>query len=88
MILLLSHFQIPVILYFQLVAKQVNSVETTKKFLQISHFLLNSFIEHSFCLAVVGNNDGDKISLKFLFLLYVTLTVFCKKNFKHLLIAV
>ena len=45
------------------------SGETSKKFLQMSHFLLHSFIEHLFCLVVQGNNDGDKISLRLLFLL-------------------
>ena len=61
------------ILYFRLVAKQVKLGETTKKFLQVSHFFLYFSIKHSFCLVVVRNNHGDKISLKFLFLLYVTL---------------
>ena len=66
---LLTHFKIPLISYFRLVAKQVKSGETTKKFLQMSHFLLHSFIEHSLCLVVLGNNNGDKISLRFLFFL-------------------
>ena len=46
------------------------SGETSKKFLQMSYFLLHYFIEHSFCLVVQGNNDGDKISLRLLFLLW------------------
>ena len=41
------------VLYFRLVAKQVNSGETTKKLLQMSHFLLHSFIKHSFFLVVL-----------------------------------
>ena len=45
----------------------------------MSHFLLHSFIEHLFCSAVLGNNNGDKISLRFLFLLYVTLKYFVEK---------
>ena len=32
-----------------------------------------------FCLVVLENNDGDKISSRFLFLLYVTLMVFSGK---------
>ena len=66
-------------LYFCLVAKQGKSGETTKKFLQNLHLLLYSSIEHSVCLVVLGSNDGDKIYLKFLFLLYVALAVFCGK---------
>ena len=45
----------------------------------MSHFLLHSYREHSFCSAVLGNNDGDNISLRFLFLLYVALIVLCGK---------
>ena len=45
-------FQNPFILYFRLVAKQVKSGETTKKLLQIPHFLLHLSIEHSLCLFV------------------------------------
>ena len=63
----------------------VTSVETTKKFLQMSRFLLHSSIEHSFCLVVLGNNDGDKSFVKFLFLLYETLL---GKNIMHLLVTV
>ena len=66
---LLTDFKIPLISYFRLVAKQVKSGETTKRFLRMSHFLLHSFIEHSLCLVVLGNNNGDKISLRFLFFL-------------------
>ena len=62
-----------------MIAKQVKLGETTQKFLQMSHFLLHSFIEHSFCLVVLGNIDGDKISHRFLFLLYVTFLVLCGK---------
>ena len=71
--------QIPLVLYFRLVAKQVKSGKTTKTFLQMSRFLLHSFIEHSLCLVVLENNDVDKISLRSLFLFYVTLMVFCGK---------
>ena len=31
------HFKMPLTLYFRLVAKQVNSVEATKKLVQVSH---------------------------------------------------
>ena len=79
MTFLLSHFKIPIIFYFCLVAKQVKSEKITKMFLQMSHFLFNFSIEHSFCLAILRNNDGNKTSLKFSFLLYVTLMVFCRK---------
>ena len=61
---LLSHFEIPLKVYFRLVEKQVKSGETTKTFFKMSHFLLHSFIEHSFCLADLGNNDNDKVSLR------------------------
>ena len=71
--------QNPFILYFRLVTKHVKSGETTKRLLQMSHFLLHLSIEHLLCLVVLGNNDGEKFSLKFLFLLYVTLMVFCGK---------
>ena len=71
--------QIPLVLYFHLVAKQVKSGKATKTFLQMSRFLLHSFIEHSLCSVVLENNDVDKISLTFLFLFYVTLMVFCGK---------
>ena len=77
--LLLPHFKIPLILYFRLVEKQIKSGEITKRFLQMSHFLLHSFIKHSFWLLVLGNNDGDKIFLRFVLLLYVTLMLFCGK---------
>ena len=50
--------------YFRLVEKQVKSGETTKKLFKMSHFLLRSFIEHSFCLVDLRNNDSDKVSLK------------------------
>ena len=50
-----------------------------KKFLLMSYFLLHFSIEHFLCLVGLGNNDGDKISLKFLFLLYVTLMPFTEK---------
>ena len=74
-----NNFKIPLIFYFRLLGNPVKSRETTKKFSQISHFLLHSFIEHSFCLVVLGNNDGNKIYLRFLFLLYVTFMVLCGK---------
>ena len=45
----------------------VKSLQTTEKFLQVSHFLLHSSIEHSFCLLVPWNNHGNKI-FKLLFL--------------------
>ena len=63
-------------IYFRLLAKQVKSGETTKKF---SHFLLHSSIEHSCCLVVLGNNDSDKMYLKFSFVLFVTVMVFSRK---------
>ena len=76
--ILLPHFKNPLLLYFGLVAKQVKSGETNKKFLQMSLFLLHSFIEHLLCLVVLGNNYGGKIFLKFLFFC-MTLTRFCEK---------
>ena len=48
-----------------MIGKQVKAGETIEKFLQMSHFLLHSFIDHSFRLVVLGNNDGDKISNNF-----------------------
>ena len=62
-IFLQSHYKMPLVLYFRLVTKQVKSVET-EKFLQMSHFLLRSSIEHLLRLVVLGNNGDDKISLK------------------------
>ena len=38
----------------------------------MSQFLLHFSTKHSFCLVVLGNNDDDKIYLKFSFF-YVTL---------------
>ena len=50
---------------FVLGRKASKSGEITKKCLQMSHFLLHSSIEHSFCLVFLGNNDDHKSSLKF-----------------------
>ena len=69
----------PLILYLRLVAWQVNSVDNTRKFLQISHLLLHFSIEQLFSFIVLGNKDGDMSSFKFLFRLYVKLTVFSEK---------
>ena len=71
--------QNPLNFIFPLGSRASKSGKTTKKFLQMSHFLLNSFIEQSFCLVVLGNKDGDKISLRYFFILYATLMVFCGK---------
>ena len=62
-----------------LVAWQVNSVGNARKFLQMSHFLLHFSIEQLFSFIVLGNKNGDMSSFKFLFCLYVTLTVFSGK---------
>ena len=69
----------PLILYLRLVAWQVNSVYNTRKVLQISHLLLHFSIEQLFSFIVLGNKDGDMSFFKFLFCLYVTLTVFFGK---------
>ena len=37
------------------------------------------FLQHSFCLLVLRNNDGAKVSLDFLFPLYAIFTVFGAK---------
>ena len=57
----------------------INSVDNTRMFLQISHLLLHFVIEHLFSFTVLGNKDGDMSSFKFLFRLYVTLTVISGK---------
>ena len=44
----------------------------------MSYFLLHFSVEHSFCLVVLGDNDGDKIYF-ILFFLYVTIMVFWDK---------
>ena len=68
-----SRFKILLTLYLRLVAELP----------QISYrchiFLLHSSIGNWFCLVVLRNNDDDKISLKFLFILNVKLIVFCGK---------
>ena len=69
----------PVILYLRLVAWQVNSVDNTRKFLQISHLQLHFSIEQFFSPIVLRNKHGGMSSFKFLFGLYVTLIVFSGK---------
>ena len=54
-------------------------METTRKFLQISHLLLHFSNEQLLLLIVLGNKDGEMSSFKFLFLLYVTFIVFSGK---------
>ena len=76
---LVLQVKVPLVLYLRLVAWQVNSVETTRKFLQISHLLLHFSIEQLFSFIILGNKDGDMSSFKFLFLLYVTFIVFSGK---------
>ena len=76
---LVLQVKIPLILYLRLVAWQVNSVKTTRKFLQISHLLLHFSIEQLFSFIILGNNDGDMNSFKFLFLLYVAFIIFSGK---------
>ena len=67
------------ILYFRLVAWQVNSIDNTRKLLQISHIPLHFSTEQLFSFIVLCNEDGDISSFKFLFCLSVTLTVFSEK---------
>ena len=67
------------ILYLRLVAWQVNSVDNTRKFLQISLLLFHFSIEQLFSFIVLGNKGGYMSSFKFFFCLYVTLTVFSGK---------
>ena len=55
-----------------------------KKFLQISHLLLHFSIELFSSFIVLGNNDGDMSPFKFLFCLYVTLTVSSGKTWSIL----
>ena len=57
----------PLILYLYLVAWQINSVDNTRKFLQILQLLLHSSIEQMFSFIVLGNNYGGMSSFKFLF---------------------
>ena len=76
---LVLQVKVPLVLYLSLIAWQVNSVETNRKFLQISHLLLQFSIEQLFSLIVLGNKDGDMSSFKVLFLLYVTFIVFSGK---------
>ena len=64
---------------------QVKSGKTTKKFLYMSHFWLHSFIGHLFCLVVLENNDGDRISLRSLFCFACDTYGIMRKNIKHLL---
>ena len=64
---------------FHLTAKQEKSVETTKNFFHMSHFLLHCSIKHSFCLVVLENSDGDKVSVTYGIL---------GRNIKYLLIPV
>ena len=64
---------------FPLVSKASKVRRNYSKLLADVTLLLNLFIEHSFCLLVLGNNDGDKISLRLFFLLYVTLMILCGK---------
>ena len=75
---LVLQVKVPLILYLHLVAWQVNSVETSRKFLQISHLLLHFSIEQ-FSFIILGNKDVDMSSFKLVFLLYVTFIVFSGK---------
>ena len=58
----------------------IKIIDNTRKFLQIWHLLLHFVIEQLFSFIVLGNKDGDMSYFKFLFLLYVTLTLFSGKN--------
>ena len=71
--------KVPLILYLRLVAWQVNSVETTRKFLQISHLLLHFSVEQLFSFIILGNKDGDMSFFIFSFLLHVTFIAFSGK---------
>ena len=53
-------------------------METSRKFLQISHLLLHFSIEQ-FSFIILGNKDVDMSSFKLVFLLYVTFIVFSGK---------
>ena len=72
-------FKKPLVLYLRLVAWQVNSVDNTRKFLQISLLLFHFSIEQLFSFIVLGSKGGYMSSFKFFFCLYVTLTVFSGK---------
>ena len=69
----------PLIFYLCLVTWKVNSVDNIRKSLQISHLLLRFSIEQLFSFIVLGNEEGDMSFFKFLFCLYVKLTVFFGK---------
>ena len=59
---LVLEIKVPLILYLCLVAWHVNSVETTRKFLQISLLLLHVTTEQLFSFIILGKKDGDMSS--------------------------
>ena len=76
---------LPLILYTLLVTLRLNLVSDTRKFLQISHWLQLE-TEFSICLALEGNKEGDRISLRF-FSRYTIFQSISQKYFLHLLIS-
>ena len=64
----------PLILYLRLVALQVNSVKTTRKFLQIFYLLLHFSIEQLLSFIILGKKDGNMSSFKFFFYIYIYIT--------------
>ena len=71
----------PLTLYLRLVAKQVNSVEATKKLVQMSHLFWHFSEELECWLWTLGKSDGEISSLKLLPLLKVTFIVLLRKLF-------
>ena len=59
---LVLEIKVPLILNLCLVAWHVNSVETTRKFLQISLLLLHFTTEQLFSFIILGKKDGDMSS--------------------------
>ena len=68
---LVLQVKVPLILYLRLVALQVNSVKTSRTFLQILHLLLHFSIEQLFSFIILGSKDGDMSSFKFLLLCFL-----------------
>lgn len=57
MVFMVLQVKVPLILYMRLVAWEVNSVETSTKYLQISYLLLHFSIEQTLCFVAFGNKD-------------------------------
>ena len=85
---LVLQVKVPLILYLRLVALQVNSVKTTRKFLQIFYLLLHFSIEQLLSFIILGKKDGNMSSFKFFFYIYIYhIYSISWKNLLHFLVA-